>query len=155
MPYGRVGRVELEGGDRMRAATERVLWETVLAAAEVRRKQDRGLKAKKKRSNVRSDDNMPVTQEFATYKAVAARSGQEIMVVLNKDSVAAASEAAVGATPAAARAVQATGNVQGQRSTRGPGAHQDEKYKMAVVAPGSDGQETATVAEPVAVVALA
>lgn len=63
MPFCRMRPAKLEDVDRMRAARESVQRETAPAAVEERRRWNRGSKAKKKRANARSGENVPVAQE--------------------------------------------------------------------------------------------
>lgn len=59
----------------MRAAEERLQRDTAPAAAERRRKWGRALKARKKKVNVRLDENVPADRESTAREAAAADYG--------------------------------------------------------------------------------
>lgn len=135
----------------MNSSIERVQREVDLAAAEERRRLDLFTKARKKRANVRSDENVPVARGNATEEAVAATSGQEGLAVVIEDSVGPAPEAAAGATPADIKSVQVTDDAGSQRLTGIAGALQETEDEVAVMVPCLDGQESAAAADTLAV----
>lgn len=103
---------------------------------------------------MRSNENVTGAPENVTLKDVAATSGQVASVVVIEDSVAPTTEAAVGAMLADVRAMQITGAVGSQRSTRGADAYQEEEEEATKVASGLgrlvvlSATEAAVVAAP-------
>lgn len=120
--HGRVGLVKLEKEDHMRAAAERVQRKTAPDAADGRRRWDRSSKDRKKRANMRSDEDVAAARENVTQEDATARSGQDGLVVVMEDSVTPASEAAAGATSAGVRLTQVSGDAGSQQSTTGADA---------------------------------
>lgn len=105
VPHGRTGALKLERADFMQAAAERVQRELVAAAAEERRRGDRAAKARKKRVDMTSDENVMAAPENVTRETTTATSGQEDLVAAIMDSVALAFKTVAGAMLADWRSV--------------------------------------------------
>lgn len=102
---------------------------TALVITEERRRWDRVSMAKKKRAKVKSGEDVLDARGKVTQEAVAAWSRQKDSVVVIGDSVATASEVALGATLADVMSVQVPGDVGCQLSTRDAEAHQMGKMR--------------------------
>lgn len=99
-------------------------------------------------------DDVPAGRENVARENIAARSGQETLLVMIEDSVAPASEIAAGATAAGVPSLQGTSVAGTQRSTSGEGTCQDVEVNGREVGPDVGGPKPAIVANAVAVAAL-
>lgn len=151
VPFTQMGPLKLEEEDMMKSTREAVQKKTDLPAVEERRRWDRSAKARKMRANGRLDEDVPAARELVAVVAGAAWSGEEGSVVAFEDSVALASESAAGAVPADVRTVQVAGDVGSKRSTRGVGAHREERKDVTAAASGGAGQMSAAAIDAVAV----
>lgn len=98
---------------------------------------------------------MAATRGNVNQGSAVARSGQDDSAVVIGNSVAPASEAAAGGTPADLRSVHGTGDGKSHRSTSGVDVRQEGKDEDAQAAPGLGGQVFAAVADAGAILAPA